>query len=82
MAVSRQSKSSKVVVVQLGPDQALIETLRQLLVRAEAGELNGFAYITLEPYGKYSGDVLGAARHLPILALGVVKALENKISGL
>ena len=83
MGAEHQSQDSNVVVLRsVSNSQEVVNTLKALLARAEGGYLTGFAYITLEPYGRYSGDVLGAARRLPILALGVIKALESEVADL
>lgn len=82
MDTEAHARSANVVVVRPLDSQELVSALKELLARAESGALTGFAYVTLEPAGRYSGDVLGAARRLPILALGVIKALEVKVAAL
>ena len=83
MSAETQTQESNVVVLRsVSNSQELVSTLKALLARAEGGSITGFAYITLEPGGRYSGDVLGAARRLPILALGIIKALEDKVANL
>ena len=73
---------TNVVVMQPSVDHELVSVLRELIEQAQAGSIVGFAYISLRPGGQYSGDVIGAARRLPLLALGVVKALENQVINL
>lgn len=67
-------------VVQHDPDTEVVEALEHLLSEARLGHITGFAYVTLEPGASYSADVLGRARTVPILALGITKALENAIA--
>ena len=64
------------------PDLDTVETIRDLLAKAERGEILGFAYVTLRSGGDFSGNVTGIAKTHPIYALGLVKALERKLAAL
>lgn len=66
--------------MQSSCDQELINTLQGLLKLAQCGAITGLAYVTLEPGCAFSGDVVGSARQIPLLTMGIVKALENKVA--
>lgn len=61
-------------------DQRVITTLKMLLARAEAGHIVGLAYIAMMPGWQYQGDITGVALDKPLLALGLVSALEHQLS--
>lgn len=64
------------------PNQETIETCRSLLREAEAGNVVGLAYMALHRGSDYSGHVVGRAKHTPVFALGLLRALEIKLSRL
>lgn len=63
-------------------DPTVVESLKSLLQMAEAGEIIGLVYVALQPRHDYVGDLVGNAVHHPVMALGLVKALEDQITTL
>lgn len=60
-------------------DQHVIETLRELLAKAESGQIIGLAYVAMQPAYEYQGDLVGYALEHPVMALGLLKALEDQV---
>ena len=57
-----------------------VDTLQSLLKQAQAGELTGLAFVSLHPAGGFTGDVVGAAKDHPFETIGLLRALEIKIT--
>lgn len=60
-------------------DKETVETCRQLLREAERGQVIGMAYVVMERGNQFSADVVGGVRLQPVLAYGVMGALETVI---
>lgn len=63
-------------------DPEIVRALQLLLAQAEAGQVTGIAYVALRPGHEYSGDIVGYGLHHPLMALGLARALEDKVSTL
>ena len=59
--------------------QGCIDTLRDLLRQAEAGQITGIAYVACKPVG-YTYRVVGLARENPTFALGMIEVLKTQVS--
>jgi hypothetical protein len=73
---------TKLCALRPKSDPDVVRVLRLLLAQAEAGEIIGLAYVALKPGYEYSGDLLGYGLKHPVMALGLAKALEDKVSNL
>jgi hypothetical protein len=62
------------------PDPDTVETLQGLLKQAQDGRLTGLAFVALGDAGVFTGDVLGSAKGSPYQTIGLLRALEIKIT--
>lgn len=69
-------------VVQLSTNQETIETLAALLQDAKSGKITGIVYAAMHRQEGYSADVIGRARSFPIMALGILHILQERLSQL
>ena len=60
-------------------DVDTVQVLTDLLQSARDGKITGIAYVAANSSRDFSGDVVGAVKDQPILALGLLLALEAKI---
>lgn len=60
-------------------DADVISALVSLLRDAEAGRINGLAYVALAPGRDLIADIAGQARRDPVRTLGAMRVLELKV---
>jgi hypothetical protein len=73
---------NRLSVVTPSVDQETVDTLWKLLQEAHQGQITGLCYVVIHRGQDYSGDVVGRARGFPAFALGMIRALEHRITQL
>lgn len=61
------------------PDADIVETLQTLLKAAQDGHITGLAYVAVYLNG-FTGDAVGLAKDSPYQTIGLLRALEIKIT--
>lgn len=67
-------------LVGAAPDADTVETLQGLLQAAQEGRVTGFAYVALHVGRDFTGDAVGTAKDAPYETIGLLRALESKIT--
>lgn len=67
-------------IVSPSPDVDTVETLQGLLQAAQEGRVTGFAYVALHAGRNFTGDAVGTAKDSPYETIGLLRALESKIT--
>lgn len=77
------SKLLKLVPILPPPiSEETIKELEGLLAEARAGVIVGIAYTALHVQGGFSVNAVGSLREYPLLALGMVRSLEQHVATL
>lgn len=72
--------SASLQLVKQQPDKDTVETLQGLLRAAQDGRVSGFAYVALHDGQEFTGDAVGRAKESPFQTIGLLRALEAKIT--
>lgn len=69
-------------VVQISSNTETVDTLKRLLQEANEGKLTGLVYAAMHREEGYSADIVGRARSFPVMALGILHFLQDRVTQL